>query len=151
MVFCIDKEKCEKLSDYLSQIIKILKEQDEVDAIFMNSYLIHIPVNSPFTEPDIIDGINIRLTIICNVKIDETTEIKELKEKVLDELNYNVLVSYISKETLMMKSDLLKFCLNDADIIFDKTGDVTMIKNAIFLFEKCEDAITYEPSLNIRS
>lgn len=152
MVFCIDREKWEKLSDYLSQIIKILKEQDEVEAVFMNSYFIHIPVNSFFDYPGIIDGININLTVVSNTQNEEYFEsFRELKSKIFDELNYNVTLSSISKTTLMTKSDRFKYTLNDAEVIFDKTGDTTRSKSMIFLIDKSENSITYEPSLNIRS
>lgn len=152
MVFCIDKEKCEKLSDYLSQLIKLLKEKDEIDAVFMNSYFIHIPVNSFFDQPGIVDGINIKLTMVCNTDLNVTNEqVKELKSKILEELNYGISISGISKDVFIMQSDRLKHYLNDADVIFDKTGDVTRSKNMIFMLEKSEDAITYQPRLNIRS
>ena len=47
--------------EYLSQIIKILKEQKEIDSVIMNSYFIHIPINSLFDHSGIIDGININI------------------------------------------------------------------------------------------
>lgn len=152
MVFCIDKEKCEKLSNYLSQIIKILKDKKEVDAVFMNSYFIHIPVNSFFDQPGFVDGINIKLTFVCNsdLKITEK-EVKELQTKILEELNYGISISGISKDVFIMQSDRLKYYLNDAEVLFDKTGEVSHAKCMTFLENKSEDAIEYQPSLNIRS
>lgn len=152
MVFCIDKDKCEKLSNYLSQIIKILKEEAEVDAVFINSYFIHIPVNSFIEYPGVIDGININLTIVSNKESSENVEtLQELKSTIFQELNYNLTLSSISKDNLLASKDCFKYYLNDADIIFDKTGDVTRSKDMIFLMDKSDNAITYEPNLSIRS
>lgn len=152
MVFCISQHNCEKLSEYLSQIIKILKEQKEIDSVIMNSYFIHIPINSLFDHSGIIDGINIKLTIICNSDLEEINEsIKGLKSRILEELNYSVVLSAIPKDVLVMRTDSLKRHINDADVIFDKTGDVTLFKNMICFLEKSEDAIEYQPNLSIRS
>lgn len=152
MVFCIDQNKNEKLSEYLSQIIKELKTKEEVDSVIMNSYLIHVPVNSFFDIPGIIDGVNIKLTMICNAEIKETEEsVKELKNKILEELNYNVVISTMPADALKLRTNRLNYYINDADIIFDKTGDVTLYKNLIFFESKSEESIEYQPHLNIRS
>ncbi len=152
MVFCIDQDKCDKLSDYLSQIVKIIKECKEVDALIMNSYLIHIPVNSIFDCGLLKDGINIKLTLICNSEKKTIEEnVKSLKSKIIDELNYNVIISTMPSKFLNMRTGALRHYLNDAEILFDHTKEVTTAKNLIFLESKSEDVIEYQPSLNIRS
>lgn len=41
MIFCIDSEKHKRLSEIISAILKEIKRDEGIDAIVMNSYLIH--------------------------------------------------------------------------------------------------------------
>lgn len=149
MVFCIDSEKNKELSKILSAILGVLKDDDEVEALLMNSYLIHIPYRDLFEPSPLIDGINIQLVIVVNdhEKI-VPEELQALKVTCLEKLNYNILFTFVGTGALREDNKSVKMLLNDGDVLFDKKGRVTSIKNRIFI-EKRENVIEYEPKLNI--
>lgn len=150
MVFCIDPDKGEKLADIISTVLATLKDDEGVEALIMNSHIIHIPVASLFEPSPVIDGLNIQLTIVVNddrMYVDET--LRAIKSACLEELNYNILYAIIGKNILKAKSDSLKTLLNDGEVLFDKTGEATQIKACVFK-NKSEESVTYQPALNIR-
>ncbi len=152
MVFCIGEERCEKLSNYISRIVNAIKNDNRITAVAMNSYIIHLPLYSYNSYPNIIDGLNIRLTLICDDKIKFNNSIVEsIKSQVLNELNYNITLEIISSSFLKENKERLKYFLTDSDILFDHKGDLTFIKNSFFYCDKSNDAVIYQPRLNIRS
>lgn len=150
MVFCIESEKNKELSRIISEISKILKDDDGVEALIMNSYLVHIPFSEMFEPSPLIDGINIKLIIVVN---DERRYVEEyldsLRATCLEKLNYNILFSLLGVGALRKDSRAVKMLFNDGEILFDKTGKATTIKNLAFM-EKSPNVIEYEPKLDIR-
>lgn len=150
MVFCIGEEKREKLSDIISSVLHILKEDEGIEAAVMNSYIINLHPSPLFQGTGLVDGLNIKITIVVNddrMYVSET--LKAIKSKVLEELNYGLAYTIIGKNVLMSKTEGLKSLLNDGEILFDKTGETTLIKSSVFK-DKTQDAVTYQPALNIR-
>ena len=61
MIFCIDSEKHKRLSEIISSILKEIKRDEGIDAIIMNSYLIHESIYKVFPPSVLKDGINIKI------------------------------------------------------------------------------------------
>ena len=116
----------------------------------MNSYLVHIPFSEMFEPSPLIDGINIKLIIVVN---DERRYVEEyldsLRATCLEKLNYNILFSVLGSGALRKDSRAIKMLFNDGEILFDKTGKATTIKNLAFM-DKSPNVIEYEPKLDIR-
>lgn len=150
MVFCIDRDKNKELSKILSDILKILIDDDGVESLVMNSYLVHIPYYQMFEPSSLIDGINIKLLIFVNDAYRDKEEILEsLKITCLEKLHYNILFSVIGVGALSEDNKSIKMLLNDGEILFDKTKQATRIKNLTFM-EQSPNVIEYEPKLQIR-
>lgn len=150
MIFCIDPEKNKELSDILSEILTILKDDDGVESLVMNSYLVHIPYSQMFVPSPLIDGINIKLIIIVNDGRRDVEEVlRSLRITCLEKLNYNILFSVIGNGALSKDNDSIKWLLNDGEILFDKTGKSSYIKSIAFM-PKSDNVIEYQPALNIR-
>lgn len=150
MVFKIDKKKHKKLSEILSNMLSILKNDERVEAIIMNSYLIHVSPMDLVFEPNLFDGINIRLTIVSGDDLSDIEDIlNALKDTCLKELNYNIEFSTIRSATIKSGGPNVKVLLNDGDILYDASGDATLAKILTYM-EESYNKITYEPTLHIR-
>lgn len=150
MVFCIESEKNKELSRIISEISKLLIEDKDVEALIMNSYLIHIPYSELFMPSPLIDGINIKMFIVAKDDMKDYAEVLDhLRATCLERLNYNILFSVIYTGALRRDNDAIRMMLNDGEILFDKDGKSTSIKNMTFK-EKSLNVIEYEPKLNIR-
>lgn len=149
MIFCIDEDKHKKLSSLLSEALEELKKQSSLVAIAMNSYIVYKPLYDIFNE-ELQDGLNIRITIFTTEELVLSEKIKELQEKCREELNYNLEFKVLSETLLKDKPSALVGYLNDADILYDEFGYITYIQNSLLISEKSIEAVTYEPSLNLR-
>ncbi len=150
MVFCIDNEKHKRLSEILSNMLSIIKNDARVEALIMNSYLIHINPFDLFYEPSLFDGINIKLTIVANDDLSDIEDVLDaLRVSCLKELNYNIMISTIRSGIIKSSGPNIKILLNDGEILYDANGETTLAKNLIYMDES-SNKIDYEPSLHIR-
>ena len=152
MIFCIDSEKHKRLSEIISSILKEIKRDEGIDAIIMNSYLIHESIYKVFPPSVLKDGINIKITFVVNDERENIPEImRTFKSMCEEELHYNLIFSIIGSSALKATGLHLgvETLLAGGEILFDKTNETT--KSKLFVYKKPnEEVITYEPKLNIR-
>ena len=92
MIFCIEYEKHKRLSEIISSILKEIKRDEGIDAIIMNSYLIHESIYKVFPPSVLKDGINIKITFVVNDERENIPEImRTFKSMCEEELHYNLI------------------------------------------------------------
>lgn len=156
ITFCIDKEKGKVLSDLLEQISLKLYSNDSVDALFINSYMIHKPAYlEDFDNYSEKDGINILITVVKkeNEQID-LSELDILKKKCLDETSINLIFNvsnngfWKNDDSYIQKHSKADYLLSDSEILFDKTLELTGKKARLFLLQDhFNNSVEFEPPL----
>lgn len=150
MIFCIGHEKSLKLSKYICDILDILADDPGIDAVLMQSHIIHKPLYDPFNSSEFIDGLNIIITYVESGRTSfDINLLRLLKAECLKELNYNIIIVRRMRASIPENFNSQKINFNDVDILCDKTGEMFFYKS-FSLGSDIPTAVTYEPHLEIK-
>lgn len=159
ITFAIDREKREKLNQYLDEIGQILYSRDSIEAVFGLSYIVHKNLNDIYynlvAERD---GINIMLNYVdSQIDYAWNNKLKELIERIYEDTGINVILNPMSHDTFMQRMRQkapasFHKTLGTSTMLFCRDAEInsSQLRAYVYFSEPYENAVKYEPPLTLK-